>query len=236
MLLEPISPYAPRLKQLRETEIVSTHWSPSGWFCTTWRLCVLYIWGEIIIPMYKLWLHGLYEQQRARYSLSEKKTSNLIIHSLTHWSRKRRPSIRSSNGLVIGEFNPVSSRPTKYNTRPRADKKYYTTCLANKSLCVLALFVEFKFLWYICAPFHSQRLSDFVQHALWGNRAPNQKWSNSQHGDSDMTTSSNGNVFHITGRLWWESTGHTHFSIIPELPGNALMPLNYKESNKQFGQ
>ena len=44
--------------------------------------CVLSMIGKIIIPVYKLWLHGLYGLYRTRCPLSPKKTLNLIIHTL----------------------------------------------------------------------------------------------------------------------------------------------------------
>ena len=44
------------------------------------------MWGKIIIPMYKLWLHGLYGLYGARCSLSPKRPINLISLSLsTPW-------------------------------------------------------------------------------------------------------------------------------------------------------
>ena len=46
---------------------------------------VLYLWREIMIPMYRLWLHSLYGLYGPRCPLSPKRLLNLITHSLTPW-------------------------------------------------------------------------------------------------------------------------------------------------------
>ena len=43
---------------------------------------VLSTWGKIMIPLYRLWLHGLYGLHRHRCPLSPKRPLNLITHSL----------------------------------------------------------------------------------------------------------------------------------------------------------
>ena len=40
------------------------------------------MWGNIMIPMYRLWLHGLYGLYGARCPLSPERPLNLITHSL----------------------------------------------------------------------------------------------------------------------------------------------------------
>ena len=46
------------------------------------RLCVM--WGKIMIPMYRLWLHSLYGLHGPRCPQSPERPLNLITHSLTH--------------------------------------------------------------------------------------------------------------------------------------------------------
>ena len=41
------------------------------------------MWGKIMIPMYRLWLHSLYGLYGPRYPLSPERPLNLITHSLT---------------------------------------------------------------------------------------------------------------------------------------------------------
>ena len=43
------------------------------------------MWGKVMIPMYRLWLHSLYGLCGPRYPLSKKKPINLITHSLWIW-------------------------------------------------------------------------------------------------------------------------------------------------------
>ena len=42
------------------------------------------MWGKIMIPMYRLWLHGLYGLHGLRCPLSPKRLLNLITHSFPH--------------------------------------------------------------------------------------------------------------------------------------------------------
>ena len=44
--------------------------------------CGLSMWGKIMIPMYRLWLHGLYGLYGPRCPLSPERPLNLITHSL----------------------------------------------------------------------------------------------------------------------------------------------------------
>ena len=46
--------------------------------------CELSMWGKIMIPMYRLWLHSLYGLYEPRCLLSPERLLNLITHSLTH--------------------------------------------------------------------------------------------------------------------------------------------------------
>ena len=41
------------------------------------------MWWKVMIPMYKLWLHGLYRLYRPWCPMSSKRLLNLITHSLT---------------------------------------------------------------------------------------------------------------------------------------------------------
>ena len=54
--------------------------------CVMWTPvdCGLSMWGKIMIPVYKLWLHGLYGLYGPRCPLSPERPLNLITHSLTH--------------------------------------------------------------------------------------------------------------------------------------------------------
>ena len=53
-------------------------------FLKVWPLdCGLSMWGKIMVPMYRLWLHGLYGLYGPRCPLSPKRPLNLITHSLT---------------------------------------------------------------------------------------------------------------------------------------------------------
>ena len=44
------------------------------------------LWGKIMIPMYRLWLHGLYGLYGPPCPLSPERLINLITYSLTHFS------------------------------------------------------------------------------------------------------------------------------------------------------
>ena len=68
------------------------------------------MWGKIMIPMYRLWLHGLYELYGPRCPLSPERPLNLITHSLTcksHISIVKGPWkiwINGSNGSTENYF------------------------------------------------------------------------------------------------------------------------------------
>ena len=49
--------------------------------------CVLSMWVKIMIPMYRLWLHGLYVLHGLRCLMSPKKPLNLITHPHSNFNR-----------------------------------------------------------------------------------------------------------------------------------------------------
>ena len=66
--------------------------------------CGLSMWGKIMIPMYRLWLHCLYGLYGPHCPLSPERPLNLITHSLTPgwWV-----TIASGNGLVLSGSKPL---------------------------------------------------------------------------------------------------------------------------------
>ena len=71
----------------------STEWAPSLFVFLFWYLfsqsklwyvdCGLSVWGKIMIPMYRLWLHVFYGLYGPHCLLSPERPLNLITHSLT---------------------------------------------------------------------------------------------------------------------------------------------------------
>ena len=58
---------------------ITLHWTISFFEMVD---CGLSIWGKIMIPVYGLWLHGLYGLYRPRSPLSPERPLNLSTHSL----------------------------------------------------------------------------------------------------------------------------------------------------------
>ena len=64
------------------------------------------MWGKIIIPMYRLWLNGLYGLYGPRCPLFSKRPINLISLSLSHWGRVTHICV--SKLTIIGSYNGLS--------------------------------------------------------------------------------------------------------------------------------
>ena len=67
--------------------------------------CVSSMWGKITIPMYRLWLHGLYGLYGPWCSLSPKRPLNLITHSLSLMTLHPHPF---SISLSHSQYHPRS--------------------------------------------------------------------------------------------------------------------------------
>ena len=76
------------------------------------------MWGKIIIPMYRLWLNGLYGLYGPRYPLSSKRPINLISLSLSLWEFDRLGSDHRS-GCV--QWIVVTNRAVNSS---RVDRQY----------------------------------------------------------------------------------------------------------------
>ena len=50
------------------------------------------MWGKIMIPMYRMWLQGVYGLYGPRCPMSPERMLNLITHSLTYSPKSWRPS------------------------------------------------------------------------------------------------------------------------------------------------
>ena len=62
--------------------------------------CVLSMWGKIMIPMYRLWLHDLYGLYGPRCLLSQKRPLTLISHSLSILQTIFCPSYHNGNNIM----------------------------------------------------------------------------------------------------------------------------------------
>ena len=64
------------------------------------------MWGKITIPMYRLWLHGLYGLYGPRCPLSSKRPINLISLSLSrpHWGNARSSEVSEAMKFVAKIF------------------------------------------------------------------------------------------------------------------------------------
>ena len=62
------------------------------------------MWGKIIIPLYRLWLHSLYELYGAQYPLSSKRLLNLITHSLTKSSGRFSICVSDVHGTSLAIY------------------------------------------------------------------------------------------------------------------------------------
>ena len=65
--------------------------------------CVLSLWEKLIIPVYRLWLHGLYGLYGTWCPLSEKGKRN---QSLTHYLPYTVITIAANTAMLLTEYDP----------------------------------------------------------------------------------------------------------------------------------
>ena len=104
------------------------------------------MWGKIIIPMYRLWLNGLYGLYGPRCPLFSKRPINLISLSLSHLCIK---AARQSNSL---------QRIAKYLNQNTKKIVFNSFILSNFNYCPLV--------WHICSIKNTQKVEKIHERGL----------------------------------------------------------------------
>ena len=133
------------------------------------------MWGKIMIPMFRLWLHGLYGLYGSCCPLSPERPLNLITHSLTcrvlYFAQKAFARCAKLNRVITGTF-----------VYPCGWFRYLPIRLRMHLLE-----------WRVHEGMPNSGIASFITGNIFY---------------MFMMTSSNGNIFHVTGHLCREFTGH----------------------------
>ena len=100
------------------------------------------MWGKIIIPVYRLWLNGLYGLYGPRCPLSSKRPINLIFLSLTPYSIKIQRDFLINSKIKKLAIDASRQFSLMVKMRNFVIFSYYLACISQenknikKSLCI----------------------------------------------------------------------------------------------------